>query len=84
MEYQEQYKKVLLSDPHCILGKKGITEEFTAHVLKLLKRYKIIKVKALRSVGNKQDIRKIAMQISELTNSQVLDIRGRIFILKKL
>jgi RNA-binding protein YhbY len=83
MDYQEQYKKALLSAPHCILGKKGITKEFIEHVASLLKRYKIIKVKALKTIGTKQNIKVLANNISESTNSKILDIRGRMIILEK-
>ena len=83
MDYQEQYKKVLLSTPHCILGKKGITSEFIEHAATLLKRNKIIKIKALKTVGTKQNIKSLASNLSEITNSKILDIRGRIIILKK-
>ena len=75
--------KVLLSEPHAILGKNGITNEFINHVSKLLKRYKIIKIKALKSVVNKSNIKLIASQISEATNSYLLDVRGFTFIISK-
>ncbi|MFX1420075.1 MAG: YhbY family RNA-binding protein [Promethearchaeota archaeon] len=81
MSYQKEFKKALLSQPHCILGKHGISNEFINHVTKLLKRYKIIKVKALKSFATKSNIKEIAQQISKLTNSYLLDIRGKIFIL---
>jgi RNA-binding protein YhbY len=83
MDYKEKFKKTLLSQPHCILGKNGITEEFINHVAKLLKKYKIIKIKALKSVANRSNIEEIANQISSLTNSIVLDIRGRMIIISK-
>ena len=83
MDYTEVFKKVLLEEPHCILGKKGITEEFVTHVNALLKRYKVIKVKALKSVATKSNIKDIATQISERTNSFMLDLRGKTFILSK-
>jgi len=83
MDYQEQYKKVLLSAPHCILGKKGITNEFIEHVAKLLKKYKIIKIKALKTIGTKENITLLAKTISESTSSEILDIRGKMIILKK-
>lgn len=79
-------KKVLLGEPHCILGKKcasGITEEFINHVVSLLKRYKVIKIKALKSVANKSNIKDIATQVSERSHSYLLDLRGRTFILSK-
>lgn len=81
MSHQKEFEKALLSQPHCILGKHGVTDEFISHVAKLLKRYKIIKVKALKSVATKSNIKELAKIISKLTNSYLLDIRGKIFIL---
>ena len=83
MDYQQKFKNALLSHPHCILGKNGITNEFITHVLQLLKRYKIIKVKALRSIATRANIKELANKISNLTNSHLLDVRGRIIILSK-
>ncbi len=81
MDYQKEFRKVLLSQPHCILGKSGITNEFISHVAKLLKRYKVIKIKALKNIATKLNIKDLASEISQLTNSHLLDVRGRIFIL---
>lgn len=83
MDYQDKFKQVLLASPHCNLGKKGITDEFIGHVLKLLKRYKIIKIRALKNVASKSNIQEIAKEISELTGSRVLDVRGKMIILGK-
>ena len=83
MVYQKKFKKVLLSQHHCILGKRGITDEFITHVNQLLKKYKIVKIKALKTIANKNNIREIASQISNLTNSHLLDVRGKIFIISK-
>lgn len=79
--YNEEFKKVMLGEPHVILGKKGITEEYINHILKLLKRFKIIKIKALRSIANKSNIRALASETSKLTDSYLLDVRGNIFVL---
>ena len=81
MDYEKEFKKVLLSHPHCILGKSGITTEFITNVVKLLKRYKVIKIKALKTIATKLNIKDLAIEISQLTNSHILDIRGRVFIL---
>jgi len=83
MSHQNEFKKVLLSSPHVILGKKGLTDEFLAHVQRLLKRYKIIKIKILKSVATKSNIKNIADQISQATNSHVLDVRGKTIIVSK-
>ena len=83
MDYQNKFKEVLLASPHCNLGKKGITDEFLDHVSKLLKRYKIIKIKALKTIATKSNIQQIAKEISELTGSRVLDVRGKMIMLGK-
>jgi len=83
MSQQEEFRKVLLSSPHAICGKQGLTDEFLAHVQRLLKRYKIIKIKILKSVANKSNIKNIADQISQATDSHVLDVRGKTIIVSK-
>jgi RNA-binding protein YhbY len=83
MGYSEEFKQVLLNDPHCNLGKKGITNEFIEYLNKLLKRHKIIKIKALSSIANKLNIKELASKIAEKTNSHLLDIRGKIIIISK-
>ena len=81
MSHQNEFKKVLISPPHATLGKKGITEEFIIHIKHLLKKYKIIKIKMLKSIATKANIRSIAEQISNSTNSYLLDIRGKTIII---
>lgn len=80
MSYQDQFKKVLLSSPHATLGKNGITEAFLTHVQQLLKRYKVIKIKVLKSIATKSNITSFANQISQATNSHILDVRGKMII----
>ncbi len=81
MTYQNEFKKVLLSSPHATLGKKGLTDEFLTHVQKLLKRYKIIKIKILKSIATKSNITGFADKISQATNSYVVDVRGKMIII---
>lgn len=81
MDYHENFKKVLLGDPHCILGKKGLTKKYLEHVSALLKQYKIIKIKALKSIANNSNIKALADDISKKTDSHLLDIRGKTFII---
>ena len=83
MSYQNEFKKVLLSSPHATLGKKGLTDEFLTHVQRLLKRYKIIKIKILKSIATRSNIKNIADQISQATDSHVLDVRGKTIIVSK-
>ena len=83
MGYTQEFKNILLSDPHAILGKKGITDQFIDHTNKLLKRYKVIKIKALKSVANKSNIKEIANKVANLTESYLIDVRGLKFIISK-
>jgi RNA-binding protein len=84
MDYQDKYKRALLSPPHCNLGKKGISEEFVTHVSKLLKKYKIVKIKVLKSAISQSNVKDLAEQISKETNSHLIEIRGRTIIITKL
>jgi RNA-binding protein YhbY len=81
LSYQKEFKKALISQPHCILGKKGPNSKFIDHVNLLLKRYKTIKIKALKSGIPNSNIKELANEISKRTNSYLLDVRGKIFIL---
>jgi RNA-binding protein len=80
MSYQDKFKKVLLSSPHAICGRRGLTDEFLTHVQHLLKRYKIIKIKVLKSIDSKSNITDLANQIAHATGSNVLDVRGKTII----
>ena len=80
---QDEFNKVLLSKPHCNLGKNGITDEFISHVRQLLKRYKIIKIKMLKSIATKSNTKSMADQISQATDSYVIDVRGKSIIISK-
>ncbi len=84
MSFQDKFKKVLLGPPHCNLGKNKITDEFIQHVSALLKKNKIIKIKALKSAVTDSDIDGIAKELSEATESNLLDVRGKTFILSVL
>ncbi|MFX1239225.1 MAG: YhbY family RNA-binding protein [Promethearchaeota archaeon] len=83
MGYQDNFKKVLLGESHIILGKNGATSEVVEYVSRLLKRYKIIKIKALRSIANKYDIKEIASQVTNKTDSYLLDLRGKTFLISQ-
>lgn len=83
MDYQQIFYNVLLSKPHVILGKKGITEDLINHIKKLVKVYKVIKIKALKTIVKKQNIKELANIISEKTETYLLDVRGFTFIISK-
>ncbi|MBN1800158.1 MAG: YhbY family RNA-binding protein [Candidatus Lokiarchaeota archaeon] len=83
MGYQEDFKKVLLGDPHVILGKKGATPEMIEHISKLIKRYNIVKIKALKSIANKSNMKQIAGEVAQKTTAYLLDVRGKTFVIGK-
>jgi RNA-binding protein len=66
-----------------ILGKNGVTEEFIEEVKRQLKRKKVIKIRALKSVLVKQSIDEIAMEIAAKAKSQLLEIRGYTMLLAR-
>lgn len=83
MDFQKEFQRVMLSKPHCTLGKNGITHEIINHIIILLKKNKVVKIKALKSIANKNNINQIADQVANMTNSYLLDVRGRIFVISK-
>lgn len=64
------------------IGKKGLTETIIMEVEKILRRDKATKIKCLNSVPS-EAIKAIADNIAKLTNSKVIEIRGKTFILFK-
>jgi len=66
-----------------ILGKNGVTEEFIEEVKRQLKRKKVIKIRALRSVLAKQSIDEVASEIAAKAKSQLLEIRGYTMLLAR-
>jgi RNA-binding protein YhbY len=84
MNLREKYKEVLASsDTDCLIGKQGINEGLILHVKSLLKKHKIIKIKILKSALGNETLQEIIKQLSKRTDSHVLDIRGKKFILSR-
>lgn len=83
MPSKEDYKDVLLSKPHCRIGKLGINKDMINHILTLLKKHKIIKVKVLKSYHFDKQMENIAKEVANKTNSYLLDVRGKTFILSR-
>ena len=65
------------------MGKNGVTEEFIEEVKRQLKRKKVIKIRALRSVLAKQSIDEVASEIAAKAKSQLLEIRGYTMLLAR-
>lgn len=62
------------------IGKKGITENIIHEIENVLKKDKVIKIKCLQVVPS-ESVKNIAKNISKLTNSRIVEIRGKTIIL---
>ena len=74
-------REVLQGRADAQIGKKGLSFSFIENIRSLLESHKIIKVKVLQMMS-KEEVLEIAKKLSESTNSVVMEIRGRTFILK--
>jgi len=68
-----------------IIGKKGVYEGIINEIKRRLEQKGIIKVKLLKSciAVEGKDRKELAKYIAQLVNAQLLDIRGRTFVLYK-
>lgn len=72
--------KVRLEPPKVRIGKNGITEGIIREVQNALKKDKAVKIKCLKVIPT--DVaRDIGKNIAKLTNSEVVDVRGKTIIL---
>lgn len=62
------------------IGKKGITENIIHEIENVLNKDKVIKIKCLQVVPS-ESVKNIAKNISKLTNSRIVEIRGKTIIL---
>ncbi|MFW9851730.1 MAG: YhbY family RNA-binding protein [Candidatus Thorarchaeota archaeon] len=77
---KENINRIRQEPPKIRIGKKGVTEGIIQEVSIILKRDKVVKVKCLQSIPT-ENTKAIAKNISELTNSKIIEIRGKTFIL---
>ena len=80
---KEIINRIRQEPPKIRIGKKGITEGIIQEVKIILKKDKIVKVKCLQSIPT-ESTKAIAKNVSELTNSKIIEIRGKTFILANL
>ncbi len=72
--------KVRLEPPKVRIGKNGITEGIIREVENVLKKDKAVKIKCLKVIPT--DVaRDIGKNIAQLTNSEIVDVRGKTIIL---
>ena len=79
---KEAINRIRHEPPKIRLGKKGITEGIVGEVEVILKRDQIVKIKCLKIIPN-EAIQAIAENIAKLTKSNIVEIRGKTFILIK-
>jgi RNA-binding protein len=72
--------KIRHEPPKIRIGKRGITENIIQEIKNVLKKDKVLKIKCLQVVPS-ESIKAIAENISRLTNSKVVEIRGKTIIL---
>ncbi len=77
---KETINRIRQEPPKIRIGKKGITEGIIQEIRIILKKDKIVKIKCLQSIPTKST-KAIAKNVSELTNSKIIEIRGKTFIL---
>ena len=78
-----KYLEVLHNKAHINLGKKGIDSGVLDHIMKTLKKEKIIKIHVLKSALDDKSIRELAEYVKTRTNSFLLDVRGHTFVISK-
>ena len=72
--------KVRLEPPKVRIGKNGITEGIIREVQNVLIKDKAVKIKCLKIIPT--DVAKdIGRNLANLTNSEVVDVRGKTIIL---
>jgi len=65
------------------MGKNGITDNLIAEIKEQLKKKKALKVKILKTARTEKDRKEIAAEVAKRTNSNLLQLRGNVFILSK-
>jgi len=77
---KEIINSVRLNPPKVRIGKNGITEGIIREVQNVLNKDKAVKIKCLKVVPT--DVaKKIGENLAKLTNSKVVDVRGKTIIL---
>lgn len=72
--------KIRHEPPKVRIGKRGITENIVHEIMNVLKKDKALKIKCLQVVPS-DSVKAIAENLSKLTNSRVVEIRGKTIIL---
>ena len=79
---KEIFSQVLHGKPHIHVGKYGISDQVVKQVNNMFKNKQIIKIKFL-NLNAFKNTREAASELSKLTSSKILDVRGKTCILFK-
>ncbi|ARM75026.1 YhbY family RNA-binding protein [Acidianus manzaensis] len=63
------------------IGKNGLTDGILNEIKRQLKQKKIIKIKIASEIN--EDRRDFAKRVAEITESELIEVRGYTFILRK-
>lgn len=63
------------------IGKNGLTDGILEEIKRQLKQKKIIKIKI--GIKTEENRKEFARKVAELTNSELVEVRGFTFILRK-
>ena len=69
--------------PTVWIGKEGVTTQSISEIAKQLDAREIVKVKILKTALQDDEAKSIAAQITEQTESELVDVRGHTFMLFK-
>ena len=75
--------KVKTLTPILNLGKNGLSYPVVDEIKHLLKKKKLIKIKMLKSCFKDKDKKELAKEISEKTNSTLIEAVGNVVVLYK-
>jgi RNA-binding protein len=69
--------------PQIWIGKEGINKEVCLHIVNVLKKKKIVKIKLLKAFIEKNNRKEIAKELADRTDSDVVDLTGFVLVLRK-
>lgn len=77
--------EVIHGRPSVRIGKGGLSEGLIHEIRRRLEEEGVIKVRVLRSylASSAEDTRSVAEAVSRLTGSELVTVRGHVFVLRK-
>ena len=79
---KRKLNEVRLRDSLVRIGKRGLTDEVMEEIDLQLSKREIIKIRYLPNIS-KQDLTRLANNLSNSLNVKLVEVRGRTFILSK-